>query len=109
MDCGLRLDICKEEALVLEGGRPIPEAYRCISCANCIDCCPTGAWSAERRGYMVYASGRMGRHPSLGKKIADFVDEETGMEIVRCCLDFYIRHGRKRERFGDIDQSHWPE
>lgn len=100
--CGLCLDICRDAALVQEGGKPVIEDNRCISCADCIDCCPTGAWSTERGGYSVYAGGRMGRHPALGKKIADFVDEETGLEVIRRCLDFYIRNGRNRERFGDL-------
>ncbi len=44
----------------------------------------------------------MGRHPQLGEKIADFVSEDQGINIIQSCLDFYIRHGNKRERFGDL-------
>jgi dissimilatory sulfite reductase (desulfoviridin) alpha/beta subunit len=53
-------------------------------------------------GYSVYAGGRMGRHPELERKIADFVDEEQGMRIIQHCLDFYLQHGNKRERLGDL-------
>jgi dissimilatory sulfite reductase (desulfoviridin) alpha/beta subunit len=44
----------------------------------------------------------MGRHPKLGEKIADFVNEEQGLEIIERCLDFYLKHGNKRERFSDL-------
>ncbi|OPY49487.1 MAG: Sulfite reductase, dissimilatory-type subunit alpha [Methanosaeta sp. PtaU1.Bin112] len=100
--CNLCLDICKEKALTIEGGLPMLEEGRCTSCADCIDCCPTSARRAERSGYSVYAGGRMGRYPMLGKKIADFVDEEQGMKIIQRCLDFYQSHGNKRERLGDV-------
>jgi dissimilatory sulfite reductase (desulfoviridin) alpha/beta subunit len=44
----------------------------------------------------------MGRHPRLGEKIAEFVDEEQGMRIVQRCVDFYRQRGNRRERFGDL-------
>ncbi|WP_334101971.1 hypothetical protein [Methanothrix soehngenii] len=100
--CSLCLDICREEALTLEDGRPVLKGDRCIYCADCIDCCPTSAWKAEKSGYLVYAGGRMGRRPMLGKKIADFVDEEQGMKVIHRCLDFYRQYGNRRERFGDV-------
>lgn len=103
--CGLCLDICKEKALILEDGFPMLKKDRCIFCADCIDCCPTGAWKSERSGYTVYAGGRIGRHPILGKKIAEFVDEETGLNLIQRCLEFYRQHGKRGERFGDLITS----
>lgn len=102
MSCGLCLDICKEKALTLEGGLPMREGESCISCAECIDCCPNGAWREKNSGYAVYIGGRMGRHPLLGNKIADFVNEEKGLKIIQRCLEFYLQYGKKRERFGDL-------
>lgn len=99
--CGLCLEICKEKALTLEGSLPMLNCDRCITCGDCIDCCPTGAWRAKKSGYAVYAGGRMGRHPALGKKIADYVDEEEGLNLIQRCLEFYLRYGNKRERLGD--------
>jgi dissimilatory sulfite reductase (desulfoviridin) alpha/beta subunit len=100
--CGLCLDICKEKALTLQGLLPMLNGDRCISCADCIDCCPAGAWKAEKSGYSVYAGGRMGRYPMLGKKIADFVDEEMSLYLIQRCLEFYLQYGNKRERLGDL-------
>lgn len=100
--CSLCIEICKENALTLEDGRLVFEGRRCISCADCIDSCPTSAWRAEKLGYSVYSGGRMGRYPMLGRRIADFVDEEKGLKIIQRCLEFYLKYGNKRERFGDL-------
>lgn len=100
--CGLCIDICKEKALYLQDGKPVLDISRCMQCGDCIQCCPADAWKAEGMGYAVFAGGTMGRHPKLGEKIAVFVNEEQGMEIIQRCLDFYLQHGNKRERFSDL-------
>ena len=100
--CSLCADICKEKALFLQDGKPVHDMSRCVQCGDCIQSCPTDAWKAERIGYAVFAGGKMGRHPKLGEKIADFVNEEQGLEIIKRCLDFYLKHGNKRERFSDL-------
>ena len=102
MGCGLCVDICKEKALVLQDGKPMLDETRCVLCADCMQSCPTDAWKTKRMGYSVYAGGKNGRHPTLGEKIADFVDEEQGMMIIQRCLDFYLQHGNKRERLGEM-------
>jgi dissimilatory sulfite reductase (desulfoviridin) alpha/beta subunit len=100
--CGLCVDTCKESAISLQDGRPRRSSERCLLCGNCIQSCPTEAWKARRTGYVVFAGGRMGRHPVLGERIADFVDEDRGIKIIDLCLDLYNREGRRRERFGDL-------
>ncbi len=101
MGCGLCVDICREKALFLQNGKPQLDETRCISCADCMQSCPTDAWKTNRMGYAVYVGGKNGRHPMLGEKIADFVDEEQGMRIIERCLDFYLQYGNKRERLGE--------
>ena len=100
--CGLCADICKESALSMQNGKPRRSSERCILCGNCIQSCPTGAWKTKRMGYAVFVGGKMGRHPVLGEKIADFVDEDMGIEIIEMCLDLYKREGCRRERFCDL-------
>jgi len=102
MGCGLCVDICREKALVLQDGKPLLDGSRCVHCADCMQSCPTDAWKTERMGYAVYAGGKNGRHAELGEKIADFVGEEQGMMIIERCLDFYLQHGNKRERLGEM-------
>lgn len=100
--CGLCIDICKEKALNLKDGKPVLDECRCMHCGDCVQICPTDAWKVEKKGYAVFTGGRMGRHPKLGERIVDFVNEEQGMEIIGRCLDFYQTHGNKRERFSDL-------
>jgi len=102
MGCGLCVDICREKALVLQNGKPLLDKSLCVHCADCMQSCPTDAWKMERMGYAVYVGGKNGRHPTQGEKIAYFVDEEQGMMIIERCLDFYLQHGNKRERLGDL-------
>ena len=95
--CDLCVDICKEKALVLQNEKPVLDRNRCILCGDCIQSCPTDACKTEKLGYSVFAEGKMGRHPELGEKIADFVDEVQGVRIIQSCLDFYRQHGNRRE------------
>ncbi len=102
MGCGLCVDICRENALVLQDGKVLLDRNRCVNCADCMQSCHTDAWKTKRIGYAVYAGGKNGRHPTQGEKIAGFVDEEQGMMIIQRCLDFYQQHGNKRERLGEM-------
>jgi len=96
------LRLAKEKALAMRDEKPVLDPGRCILCGDCLHCCPMDAWKTEQKGYSVFAGGMMGRHPRLGEKIADFVDEEQGMRIVQRCVDFYRLQGNRRERFGDL-------
>lgn len=100
--CGMCVDICKEKAISIEDGKPVINPEKCANCGDCITSCLADAWKAKRRGYAVYVGGKMGRHPQLGRKIAEFVDVEQGIEIIQSSLDFYRKYGNKRERFGDM-------
>jgi dissimilatory sulfite reductase (desulfoviridin) alpha/beta subunit len=100
--CGLCVNICKEQALSLKNGKPVIDANRCARCGDCVQSCPSNSWKISRTDYSVFVGGKMGRHPQLGQKIADHVDEEHGLEIISRSLNFYKLHGNKRERFGDM-------
>ncbi len=100
--CGLCADICKESAIRMMSEKPALDMSLCILCGDCIQSCPTDAWETDRKGYSVFAGGMMGRHPRLGEKIADYVDEKTGIRILQRCLDFYLQRANKRERFSDL-------
>jgi len=100
--CSLCTDICKESALSMHDGKPRRSSERCVLCGDCIQSCPTEAWKTKRTGYAVFVGGKMGRHPALGEKIADFVSDDTGIKIIEKCLDFYKREGCRRERLYDL-------
>ena len=77
----------------------------CIGCGDCITSCPTGSMREEIRGYRVFAGGKFGRRPSLGKRILGILrTKEEAVEAISALLGFFRLHGKPRERFGDTLQ-----
>lgn len=97
-------NICKEKAIMVEGNVTSINQEKCALCGDCIRACPADSIKAKRTGYAVYAGGKMGRHPKLGKLVASFVSEEEGLDIIEKSLDLYRLHGVPKERFGDMVQ-----
>ncbi|MBF8260091.1 MAG: Coenzyme F420 hydrogenase, partial [Actinobacteria bacterium] len=69
--CGVCEAVCPTKVVrVSEGdGRVSVDLSGCIWCGDCIEACPTGAMGEGNRGYQIFAGGKFGRIPSLGKKI----------------------------------------
>ena len=77
----------------------------CIGCGDCIPSCPTGSMREESRGFRIFAGGKFGRRPSLGKKILGVLrTKEEAMAAILAVLVFFRDHGKPRERFGDTLQ-----
>jgi dissimilatory sulfite reductase (desulfoviridin) alpha/beta subunit len=56
----------------------------------------------EARGYRVFAGGKFGRVPSLGKRILGLLaTEREAVAAVAAVLEFFREHGKPRERFAD--------
>ncbi len=99
--CGVCEVTCKEGAIVMgENGLPIRDESKCIYCGDCIKSCPTDAWVSKRVGLAAFIGGRFGRHPELGKKLADFVPPEKALDLIRSVLEFYKKEGKTGERLG---------
>jgi len=99
--CGICEATCREGAIIMNGeGLPVRDPLKCIFCGDCIKNCPTDAWIAKRSGLAAYAGGHWGRHPVLGKKVADFVEPDEAKAMIRKALAFYKHEGRRGERFG---------
>ena len=99
--CKKCLKACKEGAIIFSDDRIAIDAGRCVTCGDCIAVCKKQALTLERSGFAVYIGGKMGRHPVLGMKIAEFADEETATGLLDRTLAFYRREGRPRERLAD--------
>lgn len=102
--CKKCLKTCKEGAITFPDDKISLDLRKCIGCGDCITGCPNQAMTLKRSGFTVYAGGKMGRHPVLGHKIAEFIDEETALAILDRCLAFYRREGKPKERFGETIQ-----
>ncbi|MCL5966748.1 MAG: 4Fe-4S binding protein [Deltaproteobacteria bacterium] len=77
----------------------------CIGCGDCIAVCPSGAMSEEAIGYRLFAGGKFGRLPLLGKPILGVLrSADEVIAAIRSAIDFFRVHGEPRERFGDTLQ-----
>jgi len=99
--CGVCEVTCKESSIVMDDNdMPIRDDDKCIYCGDCISSCPTDAWVQKRTGLAAYAGGRWGRHPELGKLVAEFLTDEEAYALIRKTLVFYKDNGERGERLG---------
>jgi len=106
--CGICEAVCPSKAIVISAGdgRLVIDPELCIGCGDCITSCPSGSMREKSRGYRVFAGGKFGRRPSLGKRILGVLrTKEEAMEAILAVLDFFRIHGKPRERFGDTLQG----
>jgi anaerobic sulfite reductase subunit C len=105
--CGACQAACPTKAISSsgDGNALIIDATLCIGCGVCISSCPTGSMREESRGYRIFAGGKFGRRPFLGKRILGVLrTKEETMAAIRAVLEFFRAHGKPRERFGDTLQ-----
>lgn len=100
-NCGLCVKVCTEGAITLDkDGFPVIDLTKCTYDGDCIASCPTSALQKGKAGYIVYIGGKIGRHPMLGHKMAEFVGEDRVKELVMKSLEAYNKEGKPGERFG---------
>jgi anaerobic sulfite reductase subunit C len=102
--CGICEAVCPSKAIVLSAGdgRLVIDPELCIGCGDCVTSCPSGSMREKNRGYRIFAGGKFGRRPSLGRRILGVLrTQEEAMEAILALLDFFRAHGKPRERFGD--------
>jgi dissimilatory sulfite reductase (desulfoviridin) alpha/beta subunit len=105
--CGVCQAVCPTKAITTsaDGGALIIDRERCIGCGDCIASCPSGGMGEESRGYRLFAGGKFGRMPFLGKKILGVLrTKEEALAAISAVLEFFRAHGKPRERFGDTLQ-----
>jgi dissimilatory sulfite reductase (desulfoviridin) alpha/beta subunit len=86
-----------------EDGRPAIDGDACIGCGDCIPACPSGCIVEHRRGYVVFAGGKMGRVPALGKRITGVLEtEEDALKAVAAVLGFFRENAKGRERLASV-------
>lgn len=110
--CGLCAKSCSDGAIAMdENKRPVFNPERCTYCGDCVKVCPTEAWQAARKGYMVRIGGKWGRNPLVGTLYAQFLPEEDVVEFIAEVLGWYNEkaEGRGRVRIGDIILQEGPE
>lgn len=99
--CGLCEKVCPNQAITMVDDKPVFDRSKCILEGNCISSCPTDAWKEKRRGYLLYAGGKIGRKPHLGKVVAEFVQENEVSSSIEKVLKAFGNLRQEKERMGD--------
>ena len=105
--CGVCAAVCPTKAIAMsEDHRTLTvDRSLCIGCGDCITSCPSGGMREESRGYRLFAGGKFGRAPFLGKRILGVLKtKEETLEAITAVLGFFRTHGKPRERLGDTLQ-----
>lgn len=103
INCGLCLKTCPVGAIEKANDNYSLELSKCINCGRCINVCPVKAWIEEKRGYILFLGGTMGKKVRLGTKINRIIaSKEELFRYIRNAFDFFKRHGQKKERFGHV-------
>jgi dissimilatory sulfite reductase (desulfoviridin) alpha/beta subunit len=105
--CGVCAAVCPTKAIVMseKDHALVIDRSLCIGCGDCITSCPSGGMTEESRGYRIFAGGKFGRKPFLGKRILGVLTtKEEALAAIAAMLEFFRVHGKPRERFGDTLQ-----
>ncbi len=111
--CSICSHACKEGAIEAhpETGEPIYHAEKCLYCGDCIRACPTDSWSEDAIGWIVRVGGKHGRHPMLGRRIAEFISDEDAPGFIETTIRWYKENAEDlgRTRIGAVlqDPAKW--
>lgn len=102
--CGSCVAACQERAITLapDGDAPSIDLASCLACGQCLNACPTGTLTAGATGYRILLGGKLGRHPQLGRELPGIHSPEATLAVVRQCVDHFLAHTQRGERFGEI-------
>lgn len=98
--CELCVRSCEDNALRMENDLPVRDPSKCIGCGDCVKICPVDAMVVARRGWLVRAGGKHGKHPIFAYEVANFVPEDGVYSLMERTLEWYKRNGEGRERIG---------
>ncbi len=83
-------------------GMELPAKVK-IGISGCPFCCGESfvrdiGMFGKKNGWTVICGGNSGRRPRIGDIIAEDIDRGAAVDLARRCLEYYVRHARKKER-----------
>jgi len=101
--CGACVDFCPVQAISCVDDEYVRDAERCIKCSVCTRLCPVNAWVPQSSGYTLLVGGTLGKKPRLAVPLKENIQTaEELFELIERTLEFYKKHGRKKERLGHL-------
>jgi len=73
--CGACAEHCKAGAIAAEETTVRLDENRCILCGGCALVCPAGTITLDKKGFRLFAGGKMGRFPRLGRVAIPRLDD----------------------------------
>lgn len=101
--CGICQSVCPTKAIEVdqEVKKVKIRFSQCIYCGDCIQSCPTNSMKEAQRGFLLYAGGKFGRFPSIGKRIGKLFSHDSDLiKTVGASVEFFRLNGIPKERFG---------
>lgn len=95
--CGRCADVCKVEALDIQGGLSHTNYNQCIGCGKCIKACPQEAKIIKEEGFTVFIGGKAGREVVEGLTLNVHSEEEL-FNLIDAVLKVYNKFGIKPQR-----------
>lgn len=98
--CGMCVAACEEKALIMVDNLPVRDLNKCNYCGDCIKVCPVDAMVSKRKGWLVRAGGKHGKHPIYAYEIAQFATDEQIYPLIEKTIAWYQTNSKGRERIG---------
>ena len=99
--CNMCLNVCPADAIYKENDEFLHNQDKCINCSICTSSCPTSAWKPIKRGFNLTIGGTMGKNQRIGSMLKKLIENKEELyNLIENAIDYYRKHGRKRERFG---------
>ena len=80
--CGQCTEYCREGAIGVIRGEARVDLEKCIECGVCVTSCPYELIDIRKKYYLITVGGRRGRHPQIGRVLAEVENEDDVVNIV---------------------------
>jgi len=80
--CGQCTEYCKEGAISVIGGEARVDKDNCLECGVCVTSCPFQLVDIQKKYYIITVGGKRGRHPQMGRVLAEVDNEDDVVNIV---------------------------
>jgi len=87
--CKACLKPCIENAISLDGDRPVIDYSKCVMCGGCETACEKDVIFTQQKGYKVVVGGTGSRHPKLAETVTEFTDREGVLTILEKSVNLF--------------------